>query len=70
MPINELVPKTRLDGIRGASRITADERCEFRWNSEGSAALALASADVDKSGGSYYGKKQVFLLPSDFFVSK
>ncbi|ODQ82178.1 hypothetical protein BABINDRAFT_5182 [Babjeviella inositovora NRRL Y-12698] len=38
------------------------ERCQLRWNSLGTALLALASTDVDSSNKSYYGETNLYLL--------
>lgn len=38
------------------------ERCSLKWNSLGTALLALASTDVDASNKSYYGETTLYLL--------
>ncbi|GMM34541.1 hypothetical protein DASC09_018660 [Saccharomycopsis crataegensis] len=38
------------------------ERCVLKWNSLGTAILALASTDVDSSNKSYYGETALYLL--------
>lgn len=38
------------------------ERCSLKWNSLGTALLALASTDVDASNQSYYGETTLYLL--------
>jgi len=38
------------------------DKCEFLWNSKGSACLATTSVEVDKSNKSYYGVNMVYLL--------
>lgn len=38
------------------------EKCSLKWNSLGTALLALASTDVDASNKSYYGETTLYLL--------
>lgn len=38
------------------------ERCQLKWNSIGTALLALASIDHDTSNKSYYGESNLYLL--------
>jgi translation initiation factor 2A len=38
------------------------EKCSLRWNSLGTALLALASTDFDSSNKSYYGETTLYLL--------
>lgn len=38
------------------------ERCQLKWNSIGTALLALASTDHDTSNKSYYGETNLYLL--------
>lgn len=38
------------------------ERCQLKWNSLGTALLALASTDHDTSNKSYYGETNLYLL--------
>lgn len=38
------------------------ERCQLKWNSIGTALLALASTDHDTSNKSYYGESNLYLL--------
>lgn len=38
------------------------ERCQLKWNSLGTALLALASTDHDTSNKSYYGESNLYLL--------
>jgi len=35
---------------------------DFKWNSVGSTVLLLTQAEVDKTGGSYYGKQQLHFM--------
>lgn len=38
------------------------DKVEFFWNNKGCNALLLTSTEVDKTGGSYYGKQGLFYL--------
>merc|ERR1719227_45000 len=35
---------------------------EYKWNSPGTTVLLLTQSDVDKTGGSYYGKQQLHYM--------
>jgi len=39
--------------------------CRFRWNCDGTAVLALATADVDATNQSYYGESSLHFLRAD-----
>jgi len=41
------------------------DKCDFKWNSKGSAVLATTSVEVDKTNQSYYGVNCVYLLRKD-----
>lgn len=38
------------------------DKVDFLWNSKGTSALLLTSTEVDKSGGSYYGKQSLHYM--------
>lgn len=38
------------------------DKVDFLWNSKGTSALLLTSTEVDKTGGSYYGKQTLHYI--------
>lgn len=38
------------------------DKVDFIWNSKGNNALLLTSTEVDKTGGSYYGKQGLHFI--------
>lgn len=50
-------------GVVGSkSFMTCCDRIEAKWSPDGRSVLLLATADVDKTGGSYYGKTQLHYM--------
>lgn len=41
------------------------DKVDMKWNPKGSAVLVLTSTDADKSGASYYGEQQLYLLSTN-----
>lgn len=55
-------PNLNAQQVIASKSFFQSDKVEFYWDSKGANALLLASTEVDKTGGSYYGKQTLHFM--------